>query len=764
MGPVWFLVFLLLAVFELLVYYQCWIISGVALVLLTVFFYQRFKLEQVLLFIGTILLFILYFYIQQVPPPQDHPPLENVVCEGIVKSRPITGDEYTRFIVRTDSSSVYSRNIQVNCYFNLPLEQGSRVRITGKLQKPSTPGNPGEFNYERYLYHQNIYYLLGVNEPGDIKIISAPKPLNKFMGDFRSRAAQVFVNTVGNDQAAILLGMLLGEKENIDPEQFEKFQQTGIVHLFAVSGLHVGFLLVLSNLVCSWLGWRARGKFLVGMGLMLLYGSLISWPVSVTRATIMASLALLAIYSGRQSHLLNSLGIAGIIIILINPRAIFQISFQLSFLATLGLVYLFPLLKQVRTWPYPRLVDLALIPICAQLAVTPVVAWYFNLFSPISLISNILITYLAGGAVICGFVALAAAGIIPLLATLILYPASWCIGIIIYLVNGLVKIPGAFLWVATPGIILLILYYAGILILCWGLTSKKGPRCILLASLIMLGIFTIVELLPASVYGRGIVEVTFLDVGQGDSILIKTPTGKFILIDGGGSQFVDTGMRVVLPYLRHRGIRELYLVVNTHPDIDHLKGLQSVLKVVPADYLGLPAPLLDQPCYEEMKHIAAEKKVRVIGLQAGQLVKVDNKMVLNILYPPAVNPGSSPNANSIAVEGGYRNFSFILPGDLDSNCLEQIKDGDLIKSALLVKVPHHGSRYSLSDSFYEEVSPRWAVIPVGNNQFGHPHPEVLDFLEQKDIRTFRTDQDGAVSFLSDGEQVQVTSFRNTAKN
>jgi competence protein ComEC len=301
-----------------------------------------------------------------------------------------------------------------------------------------------------------------------LKLVKQGTGVLKGVDFLRDKGADLIRQTLPARESSILLGMLLGTRDGIDEEQYEDFQKTGIVHLFSVSGLHVAFLLLLITWLTSLMRMSARGRFFTAAAILLLYGTMIAWPECVIRAVLMGILGLLAYYSGRENSLLNALAISGLVILIINPNAIFLISFQLTMLATWGLVYLFPVLRD--HFPYQgKLWDLLLIPVAAELAVLPLIAYHFNMFAPVSIITNILVSYLSGVAVVCGFISLLLAPAIPAGAAIFLYPAGLCVEIILYIVELMKTVPGGFIWVAAPGVILTALYYAALLMGCRGL-------------------------------------------------------------------------------------------------------------------------------------------------------------------------------------------------------------------------------------------------------------------------------------------------------
>lgn len=741
-----FYIFISLAMSLLIGFYQLWWLFFIVLAGLLLAFtftsYSRLALFTIAILITGVLLSNLSW----LEIPASLPADENFTIEGKVIDYPEYAEGRGRFVLKTEHSNRYLRKIQVFLDFDSSLQRGDLIALKGSLKPPNPPGNPGQFNYPAYLQHEDIFYTLTAK---DIKVLKSARGINQVINSFRKKGIQVINNALPSQEAAILLGMLLGKKDAIDDIQYSDFQKTGIVHIFAVSGLHVGFLLLFCGVVTSLLNMSRRNKLLFCLLIIGLYGTLVGWPLSVIRASIMATVGLIAYYVGRENQMLNSLGLAGIIILLVDPQALFKISFQLSFLATFGLVFIFPILRQ----PFENkriLWDLILIPISAQLAVLPLVAYHFNLFTPAALISNIFITYTAGASVILGFMALILAPVLPALSAPVLYPAGFFIEIIIKLTAIIQNIPFSYLWVATPKIPEIIIYYCGLILM---LNSIKGliKREYVFAGFIMVLAFITVLCLPASLYHRGTMEIVFIDVGQGDSTLIKTPQGKFILIDGGGSQFYDVASTRLMPYLHHRGIREIYIVINTHPDTDHLAGLEKTAEELKVVHIGLPQTVSSVQDYNLLKELGARQNSNIVKLYQGQSINIENGFTIKVLHPKnGEAKGSDYNQESLVLVIGNQEWSILLTGDLHAEQLEKLVEEKLLTTVNIVKVPHHGSRFSLSENFYHQISPEWAVICVGNNNFGHPHNEVIKALEAQNIKLLRTDEQGNIYFDSNG--------------
>ena len=763
MFPFWFLVYIFFSIAIVLASNQLWILAFLLVTGLLLFgVYNRSYSREA--FTGGLIIMVglLYFSLLTTPAPEHLPEIKPAQVEGVVTDYPRYDGKKTTFAISTNSKNHYSRNIQVYCNFAAHLQKGDKVELKGSLKQPARAGNPGEFDYRKYLEKNSIYYIFSVQEEKDLAISRQASGFQGWINSYRYNSQELVKEVLPPDEAAILLGMLLGIIEGIDSNEYSDYQKTGVVHIFSVSGLHVGFLLLLCAWACSLLGLSRKMRVISGIILLLIYATLVGWPVPVIRSVIMGSIGLIAFYSGRDNRMLNSLGLAGIVILLINPHSLLQITFQLSFAAAWGLVYLFPLLRRKLNYS-SRWGDLLLVPVCAQLAVLPLTAYHFHLFSPLALLANIPITYLSGGAVILGFLSLLTGGLLPGLSAIFLYPAGLCIDLIRVVNELVVNIPGSYLRVVAPGVALIVLYYAGLLLLIYAYTAtgtatgNKRSSSVRAAGLIMIAVFVTVICLPGSVYNRGKLEVTFIDVDQGDSILIKTPQGKFILVDGGGSDFSDPGTRKVLPYLYYRGVRELYLAINTHPDIDHLKGLESVLKEIPARYIAVPATMVEAEEYQNLRKIAETGKIPIIPLTGGETVYTGETMKIRVLHPPA-KAKSPDNANeqSLVLDVRYAGFSTLLTGDIGIESMRELVEKKELNEVNVLKIPHHGSKNSLLPSFYEESNPQWAVISVGeNNLFGHPQLSILETLEEKDIKILRTDRDGAITFCSDGRGVRL---------
>ena len=699
------------------------------------------------------------------PPAVVYEPT-TVELVGVVQGYPRVTAERTSFDLRCEQVQEGLGRIRVTGYFPSEVRRGDVVRIKGRLQQVRSPGNPGEFDYQQYLERRDIYYTLTVKKPAHMQVVGEQRSwVETLLIGSRERGIQAIDQTLPPRQAALLKGMVLGERDEIDPEDYRDCQKTGIVHILAVSGLHVGFVVLLVYGVGLLLGLSERKKMLGAAVAVFIYGCLVGWPLSLLRASIMVWLGMLAYYGGREKNPVNALALAGLVLLLAHPTWLFEIAFQLSFMATWGLVYIFPILRDKlpgEGW----LKDAVLVPVAAQLGILPVVIYHFSLLSISSLVVNIVGVYLAGAAVILGLCGLLAALVWVPLASVFLLPAGLVVDLITLLVGGVASLPGSYLWVARPPGWSIAAYYGGILLLArgWAVSSRRQ----LLVGTLIMGVFIILLAVPPGWKHRGELQVIFLDVGQGDGILIKTPGGRFVLVDAGGSQFWDVGHQVVVSALARQGIRTLDAIIISHPDLDHIGGVGPVMEEMRVKWLGVSQPTYPAEEYLEFERIRTSQGIPVVKLARGQRLNLEPELDITVIYPEQSDvtgnlPWVSYNDNSLVVRMEYGRISFLFTGDIEEKGMKKLVESGVVKQATVVKVPHHGGRGSLYEPFYDAACPQAAVISVGaNNTFGHPTPEVLDFLSERGIRVYRTDQHGAIIFGSDGQRLWVETIRPAA--
>lgn len=767
---------------------------------IAVWFYRR-ELAKIIITACCVMIFAFCYYELAVPPrPAGLNELRGVQLSGQIAEFPEQRAGRTVIVIAADADDPLMRKFRVSLYFRGDFVRGQQVTIKADLRPVPGPRNPGAFDYAEYMAGEGIYYLGSADSPGDVQITGEPGIYDAFVNSCRNSALSAIKGALPEEEAAVLIGMLLNDVTMMEPGDYELYQKTGIVHLFSVSGLHTGFLI----LMMAWLGdlmrLRARGRFLGTMAVLLVYASMTGWPVAVQRSVLMAFLCLLAHYAGRSHQLINGLCLSAVLILASNPQALFNLSFQLTFIATLGLVALFPALRgrlitavtpqaQERTVPAARLggrrepgsasapllqrwsfllLEAVLLPFSAELAIIPLIAYHFNMVSPWSWLTNILTAYTSGLAVILGFAALLVAPVSQDLAGFFLQPAGLMVELIEWPVSMVAGLPWACLWVRSPSAGLLGAFYIGIALFYTALYRDwrlRGliPGVLLIVLAMVLTVWPPACLDPAD----GLLKIVFVDVGQGDCIYIHTPKGRHLLIDGGGSEFYDVGRLTVAPFLKQEGVRKLDWIFNTHPDIDHVAGLQAVFANFTVDCLAVPECLAGNPAYADLTH-SSGGRFPVDGVQklhAGQKICLEEGLELRVLSPEAGSEcagetgSQSQNASSLVMELRYGRFGLLLSGDIDAAGMDRLAAGSWLQPCTVVKVPHHGSRNSLSCTFYRALRPVCAIIQSGQgNPFGHPSQPHLDLLNQQGITVLRSDQEGAITMLTNGSALEIKSF------
>ncbi len=693
-----------------------------------------------------------------------HPSLqEGYLMEArvLVLERPYTENGELRFTGLLQREGV---KVRVFLPLILPLQKGDLLEVNGSLREIRGPTNPGDFNFKEYWSHRGVFYNLIVREQPPPRVVANRSgPGELLLSRLVDRGQQAIRAGMTAEQAVLMEGMLFGFQDEISREQYALFQKSGIVHIFSVSGFHVGFIVLMGVWVANRLGQKKSTRLIFVFALITMYGFMTGWPAPMVRASVMAALGLTAHYFGREEDLPSSLAAAGILLLLINPANLFEISFQLSFLATWGIIFLYPRWRDKTGWQYPW-EKAVLLSLAAQVATLPLTAYYFNLVSLVSVVTNLLLINVAGGAIILGFLGVVAAQLSPVLASVFMVPAGFLTALVQWGSTLLGGMPGGFLWVAQPAIWTVPIAYLG-MVLLWGRIpvpeaaikfqgDKTGRIYTLMGELrsgvgvCLILLFAASLLIPGQFRSPGTLRVVFLDVGQGDCIFAKTPQGVTILVDGGGSDLFDVGRGVVLPYLRRQGIRSLDVAVATHPHGDHLQGLKSVLEECPARVV-----VAGEGCLEELGEI----KGKVVSLQGLREVSLGGGTKVWLWAPEPGAFTETGNETSVILKITQGEVSFLLTGDAGVKELEVLMaEPGLDLSATVLKLPHHGSRHSWSDNFIEQVDPDYGVISVGmRNPFGHPSPEVLAGAREKGVRIFRTDLDGAVTFITRGRDVKI---------
>lgn len=640
---------------------------------------------------------------------------------------------------------------------------GDILLVKGSVLSLRQYGNENAFNYEDYLWRQGITAVISGNYGGEaVKVGTEKRNLMLVISaKLRDRLEQGLAYLTETQQNYVK-GVYLGEKTGLSAYEKRILSETGLLHAFAVSGLHVGYIAGVAGMLLG-KGYRRRWpRFWLGAFLIGFYLCLAGFMPSVLRASIMAFLVLLAPAIHEKSDLLNSWGIAVVLILLGRPVLLYDASFQLSFISVLGIGLLMPVFQRIlpgKGW----FRDSLAVTLSASFGSMPVIAWYFQLSSLAGWILSPLLLVLIGFVVILGLLATFICIFSPWLSSLPLIGAGLIMEFVYFVSEKAASL--SFSWIALlkPSALILGLYYLLMVLVARGLkTTKKwaywlGIGAMFLVLLLPLGTRFGSNLAGIENAQNNLLEVVFLDVGNGDSCVVFTPQGNTLVIDGGGKQDnpFSMGENVVSPYLRSRGVSEIGLLINSHPHADHIGGLFPLLELFEVKEAMLSAACEEVPLQLEFRDKAMVENCRIIPARAGDSFLLEENLFLTVYAPFAGTAYGDEQANqgSLVMKLSYGEVDFLFTGDLEGESLREISGYPI--EAEVLKLPHHGSVYSLDLDFYAKIAPKAVVVCVGENSYGHPSYLINDFWLEQGVPYYRTDKNGAVTFWTDGLNLRV---------
>lgn len=644
-----------------------------------------------------------------------------------------------------------------------PVHPGQIVQITdATLEAPPGPRNPGQFDYRRYLEGQGITAVCRISDPRQIRITgygAGFSPEYRFFYPLRRQLQQIIRRHLPEPGAGFLQALLLGVRSGLASGTREDFQHAGVMHVLAISGLHVGFVAVIFHLLLSFLPLYFKTRNWLIMGLLLGFMFLTGATPPVVRATLMGCFYFLAINLERRGPVYNYLFAAGFLILLFQPQQLFWVGFQFSFAAVLSIVYFHrkfqPLataaLRRVRKAPLRRrleqwLVTPFLVSLAAQIGTLPLTVHYFQLFSLVAFLLNLLVIPLVGVIVSAGFLFLLLGMLSAALAGIFAGFLELLIRLLVLLVHHAAALPFAYLHVLHFGWVEAAVYFALIfLLLYW----RRRPLRTAFALAALLGMS-----IAAALQTRGddALNLIAIDVGQGDSALLTTPRGKAVLIDTGpASRYGNAADAAIIPVLRRLGRRDVDYLFISHPHLDHLGGTFRLLRYAAVDSVFLPPTPPGFTWNDSLLQVLRERQIPHRFLTAGQRVIIDRETRIYVLNPlPAgldsiAAPGHDLNNHSLVLLCKHREQTILFTGDAEAEAEHLLLGwGDILRSEVL-KVGHHGSSTSTGSDFLAQVRPRYATVSAGEkNRFRHPSPQVIRRLRQSGARVLRTDRDAAV--------------------
>ncbi|TCO80064.1 DNA internalization-related competence protein ComEC/Rec2 [Marinisporobacter balticus] len=635
---------------------------------------------------------------------------------------------------------------------------GKRVAIQGVLTAPQKRRNPKMFDYHMYLKTKKIYSVLygdtrkiKIIGDGDISFVS------KSANYIKSNVVYRILNALPKKEANILVGILLGDKDGLDIDIYTTFKKVGIAHILAVSGLHVGILYMVLNKLLKGVSQDIRTMTI--LVILFFYVMITGCAPSVLRAALMASVLICAPMLNRRYDSLSAIFMIAFILLLINPIYFIHIGFQLSFVATLSIILFYKKILMKITCMPEFLRQIFAVSMAAQIGIIPIVAYYFNYISLGALVINIPIVMLVSLIVPLGLFMIFSSFISLSFASILGQIIFCLIKMLVVLSKITEAISFSNIEVISPSLFFIGTYYILFLLLLvdgrkrWGyyFSRKKGM-------FITMGIYVSITVLLYVVPDN--MNITFIDVGQGDCILIQTPRGKNILIDGGGShqENIDVGEDILVPCLLRNGIRKIDLMILSHIHKDHIGGLLSVLDHLKVNVLMIGTDHYQSEDLNKMKEKCAHQKTKIYQVRKDDKISIEEHMLIKILHPSKqliTGTRDDENNNSLVALMMYKGKRILFTGDIEAEAEDEILKTYPDLSVDVLKIAHHGSYYSSTQKFITATKPKVAIVQVGKNNFGHPHKAVLNRLKNNGTYIFRNDKNGAVRVTFDEKKIKV---------
>ncbi|MBE0069546.1 DNA internalization-related competence protein ComEC/Rec2 [Thermoanaerobacterium thermosaccharolyticum] len=668
-----------------------------------------------------------------------------VSFDGIVTDV-VAKDGFSKYVLKPKNKE----KILITQYGGVFPKDGDLVELRGIIQLPQGKRNPGGFDYKLFLKKNGITALMSVNGYS-VKIIkkNADSIIERVFRNTKERIVENYGVSMPKNDADFVSSVILGEY-NVEDDILNSFRITGISHIIAVSGFNFGLLTVFMMFVLNIFHIRRYSAPII-IPLLIFYTLITGLPPSAVRSVIMASMALIASSIGRNNNPINAVSFAAVIILSFNPLMLFDIGFQLSFVATLSILLLYNPVKDMLKIKNEKLKEVVSVTVAAQLGTIPITIYSFHNLSIISLLPNIIIVPIVSITVILGFLSALIGLIFSPLAIILNMINTPIVELILFLTKIFAEIPHASINVSVPPFYMIIFYYTALLIMISSLSKINKLKVISLILFISMTVLFVSTLIPRNL------EITFLDVGQGDSTFLRTPDGENILIDGGGrpeynrSSF-DVGQDILLPYLLYENAASLDAIFISHTDSDHIGGILSILDDVDVKRIFIGRQVQEDENYKRLMDIANKKKIPVFQLSKGDTITIDG-IRYYVLSPSSSIINENPiNNNALVFKMVYQNVSILFTGDIEKEAENALIDDNI--SSDILKVAHHGSNTSSQKNFIDKVNPKISVIMVGKNNYGQPDSEVVKYLESKS-QLFRTDKDGAVIVDTNGTYIHI---------
>ncbi len=685
--------------------------------------------------------------------------------------------------VENGEKSVSVKRIFVNTEKIPNVKIGNIIKVRGKLRQFEEAANKGNFDSKKYYLSLGFY---GKIEAGTIEVINSDysgirQGLYEMRMEIIERLEKLCSDNKGifsiiNNKNGIIGAIILGDKTDLDSDIKELYSVSGIAHILAISGLHISFIgMAIYRLL------RRRFRFLfsaaVSIPVVLSFGIMSGFGISTIRAIIMFILKIIGEVLGRKYDAITAISLAGLVLLVQNPFVVCNSGFQMSFGAIIAIVLILPIVEEILNTDN-KIIKVLSANFTISLVMNPILAWNYYELPTFSFLLNIVVVPLMSVVIVSSIVGIFCSCIMFGFGKVVIFPGCGILELYTFLCNIINKSSVASIVVGQPKVTIIIVYYAILLVVLFGLKNirtkytraekerniiKKETGLVLekkakkerrikgqnvkLRLACIVG-FLLLNCLIYYIPNPGF-YITFINVGQGDGILIHGDNGTKVMVDGGSTSEKQVAKNCIVPYLKAEGIGTIDYSIITHTDKDHISGILEILENnnsnrIRIKNLVMPDINMKDDTYNELIEKAKLKKINVLYIKKGDTLSL-GKTKIKCIYPETTTTASDKNDYCTVLSVKNKTSKILLTGDISKEIEEKIKD-DIEENYTVLKVAHHGSNYSSSEKFLKKVNPKYSIISVGkNNSYGHPGNETMERLRKQGGVIYRTDEKGGIT-------------------
>ncbi|WP_099466514.1 DNA internalization-related competence protein ComEC/Rec2 [Konateibacter massiliensis] len=675
-----------------------------------------------------------------------------VAVSGRVYKQELKNEQLALYLNQTvlyqNSGSVRANQIIVYTDIDKQIPIGYKINVTGTARKFQQAANPGQFN--SYLYYKSLNIDFSVTAKEIIVEEEKENLVRNTLQKIRTRLSGNFDQiTKGDTENGTFKAMVLGDTSEFTGSIKDLYQRGGILHIICISGSHIEIIgMFLFHMLRRFgLNYKISGGICIAV--VICYGIMTGFGLSAYRAVIMFTIAMIAKMLGRTYDILSSLSLASILILMDNPLYIINIGFLLSFGAVIGIGAVSPVICQTFSIKFRFARDF-ISTLGVSIVTFPIILYSYYEFPIYSIFLNMIVIPISSLVLVSGILGCLCVEISMLLGGFMLGMGSYILKVYEGLCEFSLQLPYSSMVFGKPSPLQMIVYYLLLAIILYVMSNWKKKEAVLLFAAMLL-VMTI--RLPQGFW------VTFLDVGQGDGIVIHSEKNTTFMIDGGSSSVKEVGKYRILPFLKSKGIRKLNYCIVTHPDSDHISGLMEIMQ---SDYkienLILPQIGEKDEAYLELEELAKQSGISVLYIKKGDILQEGN-LKLTCLHPYKEYVPESVNDYSTVLSLKWEELDMLFTGDLEAKGEEEVTKL-LTKDYDILKVAHHGSKNSTSAQFLSRLGAEYAVISCGEkNSYGHPHKELLERLSTEKMNIMTTMDKGAITIMVEKNSFFYSSYR-----